>query len=67
VLIAFAPGSVDAMMVLALALHIDPVYVGSHHLTRILLVSLTMPLIARHAAVRAKRRAGGDGRGDRKS
>jgi membrane AbrB-like protein len=67
VLIAFAPGSVDAMMVLALALHIDPVYVGSHHLTRILLVSLTMPLIAKHAAARAKRRAGGDGGGDRKS
>jgi membrane AbrB-like protein len=55
VLIAFAPGSVDAMMVLALALHIDPVYVGAHHLTRILFVSLTMPLIAKHAAARAKR------------
>lgn len=52
VLIAFAPGSVDAMMVLALALHIDPVYVGAHHLTRIMFVSLTMPLTARHAARR---------------
>jgi uncharacterized membrane protein AbrB (regulator of aidB expression) len=41
--------------VLALALHIDPVYVGAHHLTRILFVSLTMPLIAKHAAARAKR------------
>ena len=50
VMIAFAPGSVDAMMLLALALNIDPVYVGAHHLVRIFFVSLTMPLIARHAA-----------------
>ena len=50
VTIAFAPGSVDAMMLLALALHLDPVYVGAHHLTRIFFVSLTMPLIARRAA-----------------
>lgn len=47
VMIAFAPGSVDAMMLLALALHLDPVYVGAHHLTRIFLVSLTMPMVAR--------------------
>jgi membrane AbrB-like protein len=50
VMIAFAPGSVDAMMLLALALNIDPVYVGAHHLTRIFFVSLTMPLVARRAA-----------------
>lgn len=48
VMIAFAPGSVDAMMLLALALHLDPVYVGAHHLTRIFLVSFAMPLLARH-------------------
>jgi membrane AbrB-like protein len=50
VLIAFAPGSVDAMMLLALALHLDPVYVGAHHLTRIFFVSLTMPMVARRKA-----------------
>jgi membrane AbrB-like protein len=50
VLIAFAPGSVDAMMLLALALNTDPVYVGAHHLARIFFVSLTMPLTAGHAA-----------------
>jgi uncharacterized membrane protein AbrB (regulator of aidB expression) len=38
------------MMLLALALHLDPVYVGAHHLTRIFFVSLTMPLVARQAA-----------------
>jgi membrane AbrB-like protein len=50
VMIAFAPGSVDAMMLLALALNLDPVYVGAHHLTRIFFVSLTMPLMARRSA-----------------
>jgi len=50
VMIAFAPGSVDAMMLLALALHLDPVYVGAHHLTRIFFVSLTLPFLARRAA-----------------
>ena len=50
VMIAFAPGSVDAMMLLALALGLDPVYVGAHHLMRIFFVSLTMPLIARRSA-----------------
>jgi uncharacterized protein len=54
VMIAFAPGSVDAMMLLALALHLDPVYVGAHHLTRIFLVSLAMPLLARRSARRHK-------------
>ena len=50
VTIAFAPGAVDAMMLLALALHLNPVYVGAHHLTRIFFVLLTMPFVARHAA-----------------
>jgi membrane AbrB-like protein len=50
VMIAFAPGSVDAMMLLALALNLDPVYVGAHHLTRIFFVSRTMPLVARRTA-----------------
>jgi len=50
VMIAFAPGSVDAMMLLALALNLDPVYVGAHHLTRIFFVSLTMRLVARRTS-----------------
>jgi membrane AbrB-like protein len=50
VMIAYAPGSVDAMMLLALALHLDPVYVGAHHVVRILLVSLTTPFVARRIA-----------------
>lgn len=50
VAIAFAPGAVDAMMLLALALHIDPVYVGAHHVCRVIFQSLTMPFVARSIA-----------------
>jgi uncharacterized protein len=50
VMIAFAPGSVDAMMLLALALHLDPVYVGAHHVTRVIIVSFLLPLVARRLA-----------------
>lgn len=57
VVIAFAPGSVDAMMLLALALHLDPVYVGAHHVVRILFVGLAMPLLARREAKRQTRPA----------
>jgi membrane AbrB-like protein len=44
--VAFAPGAQDTMMVLALALHLDPVFVGALHLSRFLLVSLLVPLLA---------------------
>jgi uncharacterized membrane protein AbrB (regulator of aidB expression) len=44
---AYAPGAVDVMMILALALHLDPVFVGAHHLARILAVSLALPVMAR--------------------
>ena len=60
VMIAYAPGSVDAMMLLALALHLDPVYVGAHHVVRILLVGMTMPLLARREAKRQPKPAPGE-------
>ena len=34
VVVAFAPGAMDAMLALALTLHIDPIFVGAHHLSR---------------------------------
>jgi membrane AbrB-like protein len=43
--IAYAPGAIDAMMILALALHLDPVFIGAHHVARLLLVLVTMPLV----------------------
>jgi membrane AbrB-like protein len=50
VMIAYAPGAVDAMLLLALALSLDPVYVGAHHLTRIFYVLLVMPIVVRRNA-----------------
>ena len=44
--VAFAPGAQDTMMVLALALHLDPVFVGALHLSRFVLVSLLVPILA---------------------
>ena len=50
VVIAFAPGAQDTMMVLALALHLDPVYVGAHHLARFLVVTFAVAVGARRLA-----------------
>ncbi len=41
--VAFAPGAMDAMLALALTLHIDPVFVGAHHLARFMFVSVVTP------------------------
>ena len=43
IVVAFAPGAMDAMLALALTLHIDPVFVGAHHLSRFLFVTLATP------------------------
>ncbi len=50
VAIAYAPGAQDTMMVLALALHLDPVYVGAHHLARFLVVTFSVAAAARRMA-----------------
>ena len=50
IVIAFAPGAQDTMMVLALALHLDPVYVGAHHLARFLVVTFSVAFGARRFA-----------------
>lgn len=44
--VAFAPGAQDTMMVLALSLNIDPVFVGAHQLARFLTVTLLLPVFA---------------------
>lgn len=41
--VAFAPGAMDSMLALALTLHIDPLFVGAHHLSRFMFVSITTP------------------------
>ena len=57
VIVAFAPGAVDTMMLLALALALDPVYVGAHHVARIMLVSGCLALFVRYAGLRPARPA----------
>lgn len=44
-LIAYAPGGLEAMMVLALGLGIDPLFVSAHHFSRYFLINFTLPLI----------------------
>jgi len=50
VVVAFSPGAQDTMMVLALALHLDPVYVGAHHVARFVVVTLSVAFAARRIA-----------------
>ena len=59
-LMAYAPGGQDAMMVLALSLGVDPIFVSAHHLARYFLINLTLPfLVARMLRAKA-----GDQTGD---
>jgi membrane AbrB-like protein len=44
-LIAYAPGGQDAMMVLALSLGVDPIFVSAHHLARYFLINLSLPFL----------------------
>jgi membrane AbrB-like protein len=47
VIVAYAPGGLETMAILAFALHLDPAFVGVHHLVRFIFVSLMMPFAAR--------------------
>ena len=58
VVVAFSPGAQDTMMVLALALHLDPVYVGAHHVARFLVVTFTVAIAARRLAKDKLRHSG---------
>jgi membrane AbrB-like protein len=57
VVMAYAPGGLEAMTILSFALHLDPAFVGVHHLARFLFVSLAIPI-----AVRVLSRSGGPAR-----
>jgi membrane AbrB-like protein len=46
--LAYAPGAIEAMMILALALHFDPAFVAAHHLWRFLMVLVALPLLSRY-------------------
>ncbi len=43
--LAFAPGGMEAMTIMAFALALDPAFVGAHQIGRFVLVALAMPLV----------------------
>lgn len=49
-LLAYAPGGIDAMTLIALSLGLDPAFVGAHHLARMVIMSVVLPLIAKRYA-----------------
>jgi membrane AbrB-like protein len=51
--VSYAPGAQETMLMMALALHLDPVFIGAHHLARFLIVSLGIPAAAAMLAGRA--------------
>ena len=57
VVMAYAPGAIEAMTIIAFALHLDPVFVGVHHLARFVFTSVLVPIavirIERHRAAKA--------------
>jgi uncharacterized protein len=46
-LVAYAPGGLEAMIMLGIAMGLDPLYITSHHVARFVLVSLAVPVMAR--------------------
>lgn len=47
VMIAFAPGGLETMAAMAVMMHADAAYVGSHHVLRLLFLSVLMPFVMR--------------------
>lgn len=45
--LAFAPGGIDSMTVLAFALHLDPAYVIVHQVLRFVALTVSLPIVAR--------------------
>jgi membrane AbrB-like protein len=45
-LVAFAPGGLEAMTMMAFALGLDPLFVGAHHLARFVAISAALPFLA---------------------
>jgi membrane AbrB-like protein len=47
IVVSYSPGALDVMMILALALHLDPIFVGAHHVARFLLISASLPVFVK--------------------
>ena len=55
-LIAYAPGGLEAMIVLALGLGIDPLFVSAHHFSRYFLINLSLPFLIQYLLRREAKR-----------
>jgi uncharacterized protein len=55
-IVAFAPGGLDAMTTLALAMNMDTAFVAAHQLTRFAGIALLLPFLARKALRRGRDR-----------
>ncbi|MCS0495498.1 AbrB family transcriptional regulator [Ancylobacter sp. MQZ15Z-1] len=47
VLLAYVPGALEAMTIMAFVLGVDPAFVAAHHLMRFLALAMLVPVIAR--------------------
>lgn len=54
ILVAFAPGGLEAMTSLALALSMDTAFVAAHQLARFAMIALILPFLARDALRRGR-------------
>jgi hypothetical protein len=45
-LLAFAPGAIEVMLILAFALQLDPAFVAAHQVSRYLILSIVIPIVA---------------------
>ena len=50
VALAYAPGALEALTVLAFQFDVDPAYVAAHHVVRFVCIALMVPLLAKHIA-----------------
>ena len=49
VLVAFAPGGLEAMAAMAILLGVNPAFVSAHHVARILFLTVVIPIVLRDA------------------
>jgi membrane AbrB-like protein len=45
--LAFMPGALEAMVIMAFVLDVDPAFVAAHHLARFLFIAFSLPLVVR--------------------
>ncbi|EWY40010.1 ammonia monooxygenase [Skermanella stibiiresistens SB22] len=56
--LAYAPGGVEAMTIMAFALGLDPAFVGAHHVVRLIVLNVFVPLWLRRLSVKDKGKTG---------